>query len=240
MSHLVVKANDLIAFDTYKMILINALPHRPGQFIEIKVSDTMTPYLRRPLSVADYKNGELTLVYKVVGLGTKILSTVKPQSSLDVIEQLGNGFNLDTVEKNITLIGGGCGCVPLLFLAKELRLRRKTIKFIAGFQSSKDCFFVDEFSQLGAVKVITDDGTLGTQGNVITAMNHIIESYYYAVGPKSMLQAIATISKWGQMSLEERMGCGFGACMGCSIMTSQGIKRVCVDGPVFNTEDIIW
>lgn len=240
MSRLIVKANDLIAHNTYKMLLKDALPHLPGQFVEIKVNDTMTPFLRRPFSVADYENGILTIVYKVIGVGTQILSMIKPGSSLDVIEQLGNGFNLNINDKKVTLIGGGCGCAPLLYLAKELRRIEKTVTLVMGFSSKEDCFFIDDFYSLGETIVTTDDGTLGIKGNVVTMMNNIINDYYFAVGPEAMLKAVIKLSKRGQISLEERMGCGFGACMGCTILTHQGPKRVCVEGPVFKSEDLVW
>lgn len=240
MNRSIVKSNTIIAKDTYKMILESSTAHAAGQFVEVQVADSVVPFLRRPISVSDQTDSELTLVYKVFGSGTRLLSEVKAGSSLDILHQLGNGFSIHEEQSHVVLIGGGVGVPPLLLLAKTLKEQGKTMDIILGFATKDDVFYEKELSEFGSVHIATLDGTKGIKGNVIDVLRSIQYDYYYAVGPLGMLKALQRLDMNGELSLEERMGCGFGACMGCSIMTTEGAKRVCVDGPVFKAEVLSW
>lgn len=239
MNLLTVKKNEKIATDTYKMTLDSTTKHKAGQFVEIKVNNTIAPFLRRPISVSDSNEDGLTIVYKVFGSGTDILSKVSVGEEISCLEDLGNGFSL-TADSEICLVGGGIGVPPLLLLAKELKKQGKKITTVLGFSTKDDVFYEEELSQYSDVYITTLDGSYGIKGNVLDVMKDVSFSYYYAVGPTGMLKAIKKTYPKGQLSLEERMGCGFGACMGCSIMTKIGPKRVCVDGPVFDAEVLSW
>ena len=210
----------------------------PGQFVNIALANL---YLRRPISVADAEDGVLTLIYKVVGRGTEQMKGLARGERLDILTGLGNGFDTSKSGDSPLLVGGGVGVPPLYFLAKKLVSEGKKPRAVFGFASAQDSFFKSEFEALGCpVTVATVDGTLGVKGLVTDAMPSDY-SFFYSCGPlpmqKSLFKATSTS---GELSLEERMGCGFGACMGCSIETAKGAKRVCKDGPVFQKEDLLW
>lgn len=236
-----VDLNEKIARDIYKMILVGDTTHitAPGQFINIKIEGK---FLRRPISVCDYDSNTITIIYKVVGDGTEIMSECAKGDTLDILTGLGNGYDTSKSGENPLLIGGGVGVPPMYNLAKKLISEGKKVTVVLGFNSSVDVFYKKEFEELGAsVIVATADGTLGIKGFVTDAMEGIEYSYFYTCGPEVMFRAIENIVKTsGQYSFEERMGCGFGACMGCSCKTKYGNKRICKDGPVLEREEIIW
>ena len=212
---------------------------RCGQFVNIKLEGL---YLRRPISVCDCEGDTLTLIYKVVGRGTELMSGMKVGETLDLLTGLGNGYDLSKSGDNPLLIGGGVGVPPMYMLCKELIAEGKHPTVILGFNKADEVFYKDEFSALGArVLVATADGSVGIKGFVTNAMEGIDYSYFYTCGPEPMLKAVykATTTS-GQMSFEERMGCGFGACMGCSCKTLTGYKRICKEGPVMEKEEILW
>jgi len=210
----------------------------PGQFVNVRLDGL---YLRRPISVCDLGEGELTLVYKVVGKGTQKLSESKKGDEFDVLTGLGNGYDLSKSGDKPLLIGGGVGVPPLYYLAKKL-IEKGARPFVAlGFNRKEEVFFAREFEALGAaVKVATVDGSMGEKGFVTNILPESY-SYFYACGPEPMLKAVykATATE-GELSFEERMGCGFGACMGCSCKTLTGNKRICKDGPVMKKGEILW
>ena len=209
-----------------------------GQFVNILINGL---YLRRPISVCDYDEATLTLVYKVVGKGTEKMSNMQVGEKLDILTGLGNGYNLSLAGDNPLLIGGGVGVPPMYNLAKKLLQEGKKVSVILGFNTKEEVFFDKEFKTLGCqVKVTTVDGSFGIKGFVTDALPQDY-SYFYTCGPEPMLKALYNATKTsGQFSFEERMGCGFGACMGCSCKTLYGNKRICKDGPVLTKEEIIW
>ena len=210
-----------------------------GQFINIKLSGR---YLRRPISVCDCDDETVTIVYKVVGGGTEQLSLMQPGEELDILTGLGNGYDISLAGEAPLLLGGGVGVPPMYMLAKELIKAGKKVSVILGFNNASEIFYEQEFKDLGAdVAVTTVDGSYGVKGFVTDAMKDMDYSYFYTCGPEPMLKAIYSASKTsGQFSFEERMGCGFGACMGCSCKTITGYKRICKDGPVLKKEEILW
>ena len=212
---------------------------RPGQFVNVKLDGL---YLRRPISVCDRTENELTLIYKVVGKGTEKMQAMKGGEELDLLLGLGNGYNVDNAGDSPLLVGGGVGVPPLYLLAKELIKKGKNVTVILGFNTKSEIFFEEEFRALGAkVIVSTVDGSYGVKGFVTNAMEGINYTYFYSCGPEPMLKALfyaTNIS--GELSFEERMGCGFGACMGCSCKTIYGNKRICKEGPVLKKEEILW
>lgn len=215
---------------------------RPGQFINILLDNK---YLRRPLSVCDCtkgENGSVTVIYKTVGEGTLALSRLPAGTRLDVLTGLGNGYDTAPAGESPLLIGGGAGVPPMYMLCRELISLGKSVQVIAGWNSADEAFYTEEFRALGAsLTVATADGTMGIKGFVTDAMKNMKYSYIYACGPLPMLKAVdAAAVTEGQLSFEERMGCGFGACMGCSCKTKYGYKRICRDGPVLTREEIIW
>lgn len=212
---------------------------RPGQFINIKL-DGM--FLRRPISVCDVEDDILTIIYKIVGKGTELMSRMKSGTMLDVLSGLGNGYDTSVSGDSPLLIGGGVGVPPLYMLAKKLISEGKNVTVILGFNTKDEVFYESEFANLGAgVRVATADGSYGIRGFVTDAMTDGGYSYFYTCGPEPMLKAVYSKSDTsGQFSFEERMGCGFGACMGCSCKTVTGNKRICKEGPVLTKEDIIW
>ena len=226
--------------DVYRMKLRGDLTQitRPGQFVNIRLSGL---YLRRPISVCDAENGILTLIYKAVGEGTRQMSRMVVGENLDVLTGLGNGYDLSRAGEQPLLLGGGVGVPPLYLLAKELVRVGKTPRVILGFNTKDEVFYEEEFRALGCdVTVTTVDGTCGTMGFVTDAMGEGY-TFFYTCGPEPMLKAVFRASKAsGQMSFERRMGCGFGACMGCSCKTLTGNKRICKEGPVMDKEDILW
>ena len=210
-----------------------------GQFVNILLDGF---YLRRPISVCDRENGLLTIVYKVVGKGTEKMSAMKVGEVLDVLTGLGNGYDLSEAGEAPLLIGGGVGVPPMYLLAKDLIAAGKSVSVILGFNTKDEIFYEEEFRALGAkVLVTTVDGSYGIKGFVTDAMKDMNYSYFYTCGPEPMLKAIWKASvTGGQFSFEERMGCGFGACMGCSCKTLTGNKRICKEGPVMRKEEILW
>ncbi len=232
-----------IAKDVYKMQLKidTSFIKKPGEFINIEVKDA---YLKRPISISDYTKDSLTIIYKVVGFGTNYLKTLKENDVIKALVGLGNGFDINKDLKEVILVGGGVGVPPLYKLAKELLKNGVKVNVLLGFANVEDVFYENEFKALGCnVYVATMDGTYGEKGNVVNLMNNndLSDLYYYACGPEKMLKALMENStNKGQLSFEARMGCGFGACMGCSCKTISGYKRICKEGPVMNSEDILW
>lgn len=234
--------NVKIAKDVFKMILEGNTEYitNAGQFINIELPEL---YLRRPISVCDYDDKTVTIIYKVVGEGTEKMSKLSEGTELDVLTGLGNGFNLNCEGDKPLVIGGGVGTPPMYRLCKDLIAAGKKPTVILGFASKEDVFFEEEFKALGVdIYVLTNDGSVGTKGFVTDVMKDLKDyTYFYACGPMVMLKAICNATDIdGQVSLEERMGCGFGACMGCTIKTQEGYKRVCKEGPVFRKESLIW
>lgn len=211
---------------------------RPGTFVEIAIDGL---YLRRPISVCDVEAGKLTLIYKVVGKGTAKMAEAVPGDTFKILTGLGNGYDVEKAGAKPLIIGGGVGVPPLYLLAKELIKKGAKPVAVLGFNSASDVFFEEEFKKLGCeTRVTTVDGSYGSKGFVTDALPDDY-TYFYTCGPLPMLKAVYNKTKTGgQFSLEERMGCGFGACMGCSIMTAGGPKRVCKDGPVFEKEELLW
>ena len=212
---------------------------RCGQFVNIQLDGL---YLRRPISVCDCEGDSLTLIYKVVGVGTEQMSKMGVGDSLDLLTGLGNGYDTTPSGERPLLIGGGVGVPPLYMLCKKLIAEGKQPTVILGFNTSEEVFYADEFASLGAeVRITTVDGSSGIKGYVTDAMAELDYSYFYTCGPEPMLKAVykATATS-GQMSFEERMGCGFGACMGCSCKTITGYKRICKEGPVMRKEEVLW
>ena len=209
-----------------------------GQFVNIKLDGF---FLRRPISVCDVEGDVLTIVYKVVGKGTEAMAKMT-EGKLDVLTGLGNGYDLTRSGERPLLIGGGAGVPPMYMLCKRLIAEGKSPTVILGFGSAEEVFYEREFLDLGAKVIVTTvDGTQGIRGFVTDAMNDLDYTYFYTCGPEPMLKAVYDRSRTsGQFSFEERMGCGFGACMGCSCKTKYGNKRICRDGPVLEKEEIIW
>ncbi len=209
-----------------------------GQFINIKLDGL---YLRRPISVCDCEDGIITIIYKVVGKGTEQMQTMT-EGELDVLTGLGNGYDTSVSGDAPLLLGGGVGVPPLYMLAKKLIAEGKKVSVVLGFNTQSEVFYENEFKELGAtVFVTTVDGSYGIKGFVTDAITDIDYTYFYTCGPEPMLKAVYNATKTsGQLSFEERMGCGFGACMGCSCKTLYGNKRICKDGPVLVKEEIIW
>lgn len=236
----ILQENTALTDSVYRMVLAGdtSAITNPGQFVNIKLNGY---FLRRPISVCDYTADTLTLIYKVIGHGTALMSSMKPGMKLDLLTGLGNGYDLATAGNHPLLIGGGVGVPPLYHLAKRLIIRGCAVTVILGFNTASEIFYEDEFKKLGCtVEVTTVDGSYGTKGFVTAGMTRPY-SYYYACGPEPMLKAVFTTATTnGEMSFEERMGCGFGACMGCSCKTVTGFKRICKEGPVMKTEDILW
>ena len=210
-----------------------------GQFVNILLEGK---YLRRPISVCDVVGNTLIILYKVVGGGTEQMSKMSAGASLDVLTGLGNGYDKSKSGDAPLLIGGGVGVPPMYMLCKELIKSGKKVSVILGFNSKDEIFYENEFKELGAtVYVTTANGSYGTKGFVTDVMKDLDYSYFYTCGPEPMLKAVYSVSKTsGQFSFEERMGCGFGACMGCSCKTVTGYKRICKDGPVLEKEEILW
>lgn len=236
-----VESNRPLEESIYEMVLkgdTSSLKN-PGQFINIKLDGF---YLRRPISVCDYNEETITIIYKTVGEGTKAMSLLKEGAVLDILCGLGNGFDTSKSGNAPVLIGGGVGVPPMYNLCKKLISQGKQVKVILGFNKKSEMFYEDEFKNLGAeVYVTTADGSYGIKGFVTDALENIDYTYFYACGPVPMFKAVESVAVTsGQYSFEERMGCGFGACMGCSCKTKYGNKRICKDGPVLEREEIIW
>ena len=231
-----------LAKDVFRMVLqgdTSAIT-APGQFVNIALSGL---YLRRPISVCAVDGDRLTLIYKVVGAGTRAMSGMQPGATLDLLTGLGNGYDLGKSGDAPLLIGGGVGVPPLYELARRLIAQGKKVSAILGFNTADEVFYADEFAALGAkVLVTTVDGSVGTKGFVTDALTDVPGyTYVYTCGPEPMLKAVYGATETsGQYSFEERMGCGFGACMGCTCETKYGHKCICRDGPVLEKEEIVW
>ena len=235
-----IKENIALTDSVYKMTLqgdTSAIT-APGQFVNIQLDGL---YLRRPISVCDVQDDLLTIIYKVVGKGTKQMSAMTA-GKLDVLTGLGNGYDLSEAGDKPVLLGGGVGVPPMYLLAKELRKQGKDVQVILGFNTQSEVFYEEEFKAIGCdVTVTTVDGSYGTKGFVTDAMKNMDYTHFFTCGPEPMLKAVYRVSVTsGQMSFEKRMGCGFGACMGCSCKTITGYKRICKEGPVMRKEDILW
>jgi len=233
--------NTPLTENVFKMVLQGDVSEvtRPGQFINIKLDGF---YLRRPISVCDKADDTLTIIYKVVGEGTEYMATLTEGAELDVLIGLGNGFDVNASGDTALLLGGGVGVPPLYMLCKKLIEAGKKVTVCLGFNTKSEIFYEDEFKALGAdVRVATVDGTYGTKGFVTNLFEDVDYSYYYTCGPEPMLKAVySTCTRDGELSFEERMGCGFGACMCCSCKTVTGYKRICKEGPVMKKEEILW
>ena len=236
-----IKENIALTESVYKMTLSGDTSDitKSGQFVNVKI-DGM--FLRRPISVCDSEDGMLTLIYKVVGEGTEAMKKMEVGKELDVLTGLGNGYDLSKSGDVPMLIGGGVGVPPMYMLCKKLIAMGKQVKVVLGFNTKGEVFYENEFHALGAdVTVTTVDGSYGVRGFVTDVIKNADYSYFYACGPEPMLKALCDKTETsGQLSFEERMGCGFGACMGCSCKTKYGNKRICRDGPVLVKEEIIW
>lgn len=238
-----IEENIEIAKNTWKMRLLGdtSACTAPGQFVNLKLSGF---FLRRPISVCDYDQNSITIIYKVVGDGTKAMTTMAAGTEIDLLTGLGNGYDITKAGSTPVLIGGGAGVPPMYGLAKALLSSdpQRNVHVILGFNTADEIFYQEEFKKLGAmVHVATADGSAGTKGFVTNVLKTLDYSYFFTCGPAPMFQAIEKIAKTsGQYSFEERMGCGFGACMGCSCKTKYGNKRICKDGPVLEREEIIW
>lgn len=236
-----VTENRKIASSVYEMTLSGdtSAVTAPGQFVNIRLDGF---FLRRPISVCDCESGTLRLIYKVVGNGTQAMSKLQNDTELDVLTGLGNGYDTEKSGDRPLLLGGGVGVPPMYMLAKKLISEEKDVTVILGFNTENEVFYENEFQALGAkVLVTTADGSKGIKGFVTDAMDKVDYTYFYTCGPEPMLKAVYNKSTTsGQFSFEERMGCGFGACMGCSCKTKYGSKRICKDGPVLEKEEIIW
>ena len=208
-----------------------------GQFVDLRLPEK---YLRRPISVCDYAEGKLTLIYKVVGSGTEIMASLPVGTKLDVLTGLGNGYDTSLSGQNPVLVGGGVGVPPMYNLCRKLVAEGKTPQVVLGFNTAEEIFLADEFRALGVdVHVATADGSVGTKGFVTDVIRNLNYSYFYSCGPMPMFRAMEKVmTTSGQYSFEERMGCGFGACMGCTIQVKSGYARVCKDGPVFFREEV--
>lgn len=240
--YLKVLTNEKLTESVCKMTLMGdqSAIERPGQFVNIALDGL---FLRRPISVCDVNGNELTIIYKIVGKGTTKMSKMKGGEILDILSGLGNGYFTDLSGDKPLLIGGGVGVPPMYLLCKELLKEGKTPTVILGFNTKAEIFYEKEFKALGVnVLVATADGSYGIKGFVTDAIKEVSEySYVYTCGPEPMLKAVYNATNTsGQYSFEERMGCGFGACMGCTCKTKYGNKRICKDGPVLVKEEIIW
>ena len=234
-------SNEALTDSVYKMILAGdtSAITAAGQFVNIQLEGK---FLRRPISVCDYDNETLTIVYKVVGKGTEQMSAMTAGEKLDILTGLGNGYDLSLSGDKPVLLGGGVGVPPMYNLAKKLLAQGKDVTVILGFNTKSEVFYEEEFKALGCkVIVATADGSHGVKGFATTPLAELDYTYFYTCGPEPMLKAVYKATNTsGQMSFEERMGCGFGACMGCSCKTLTGYKRICKEGPVMKKEEILW
>ena len=235
--------NKALTRDVWRMVLQGDTQWitRPGQFVNIEIEGM---YLRRPISICDWDEQSITIIYKVVGRGTKAMSQMEIGAQLDLLTGLGNGFDADIECEKPLLVGGGVGVPPLYRLAKELLKRGRKVSVVLGFNTASEVFYAEEFAALGAdVFVSTVDGSQGVKGFVTDAIKEkaIDFDFFYSCGPLPMLKAIYAATECdGEYSFEERMGCGFGACMGCSCQTKKGSKRICKEGPVLKRDEIIF
>ena len=235
-----IASNKQVGKDVFEMVLKGDLSSikNPGEFVEVKLDGY---YLRRPISVSEFDKESLTLLYKVLGHGTKDMSTYSEGKELDVLVNLGNGFDVSLSQKPL-LVAGGIGIAPMFALARKFNELGIKPTLIYGAAKKDDIVLVEKLSELANLILCTDDGSIGYKGNPVSYLKeHNVEfDKYYACGPQVMLKYLALYSQEGYVSLEARMGCGFGACMGCSIKTTNGPKRVCKEGPVFEASEVIF
>ena len=235
-----IKSNRPLTADVFEMRLLGdtGAITAPGQFVNIKLEGL---FLRRPISVCDWDESGLTIIYKVVGKGTEQMSRMTEGQELDVLTGLGNGFDVTKCGDHTVVIGGGVGVPPMYGLAKALLKEGKKVTAILGFNKESEIFYEEQFKALGIETIITTvDGSVGVKGFVTDALPENYD-FFCTCGPEPMLKALYNATKTsGLLSFEERMGCGFGACMGCSCETKYGKKRICKDGPVLEKEEIIW
>jgi len=242
-----VESNELICtrdgsnalLSVWKMILSGDTSHitAPGQFVNIAVPGK---FLRRPISICDWDESTITIVYRIVGEGTFDLSRIRKGETLDMLCGLGNGFSTEGCSKPL-LVGGGVGLPPMLGLAKSFIKKNISPTVVAGFNTGEEVMLEKEFLSAGIeLKIATMDGSKGLKGTVMEQIKNLEFDKFLACGPKPMLKALTDLQVPGELSVEERMGCGFGVCMGCSCKTRSGMKRVCKEGPVFKKEDLIW
>ena len=238
-----IESNDPVARDTFRIVLRTDGPVavRSGQFVDLALPEF---YLRRPISISDALPDGVILYYKVVGEGTRAMSTMPAGSRLELLLPLGSGFHPEKCDKAALLIGGGLGAAPLCLLAKELLAQGKQVTAVLGFNKADEICLADELKALGVpVLIATMDGSVGTKGFVTDAIAAAKPAFdrFYSCGPLPMLKAVCkTLDAAGEISLEERMGCGAGFCYGCTVQTASGPRRVCADGPVFDKEEILW
>ena len=234
-----IRSNVALTDSVYKMVLVGDTSDitNCGQFVNIQLDGL---FLRRPISVCDYEGKTLTIVYKVVGKGTEAMSAMVPGQKLDILTGLGNGYDTSCSGDRPVLVGGGVGVPPMYNLCKKLIAEGKQPQVVLGFNTASELFLAEEFMALGAdVYIATADGSVGTKGFVTDVLQALDYTYFYSCGPMPMFKAMEKVmTTSGQYSFEERMGCGFGACMGCTIQTANGYKRVCKDGPVFFREEV--
>ena len=230
-----------MATDTYMMSLAGNTSSlsRPGQFVNIAVDGL---FLRRPLCVSDWDGSGMTLIYTVVGAGTKILSEMKENKPLDMLVGLGNGYDLDIASgKKIVLVAGGAGVAPFVGMARRFHEKGENFAVVLGFNDAASVLGEKELKPYCSdIRISTDNGTFGTKGNVTDVLKDMDYDYYFACGPEPMLAALHSLEKEGQLSLDARMGCGFGVCMGCSRVMKTGTKRICADGPVFHSFEVMF
>lgn len=236
-----ITSNEQLTENVFKMVLSGdtSAVTASGQFINIKIDSL---YLRRPISIFDCNENELSIIYKIVGSGTEIMSNMSVGAKLDCLVGLGNGFDISKAGESPVVIGGGVGVPPMYYLAKKLIEDGKTVTAVLGFNTANEIFGKEDFEALGVKTIVTTvDGSEGTKGFVTDALKDIDYTYFFTCGPEPMLKALYNNTNTsGQFSFEERMGCGFGACMGCSCKTKYGNKRICKEGPVLVKEEIIW
>ena len=236
-----VKQVTAVAANTYEILLAGDTDGLdvPGRFVNIRLDGF---YLRRPLSICDCSNGLLTLIFKAVGAGTKKLAMLPSGTQLNLLTGLGNGYDLSRAGEHPLLIGGGAGVPPMFLACKKLTDMGNKPIVILGFNSADEVFYVDRFRNLGVeVLITTADGSMGIRGFVTDALPGLDYTYYYTCGPEPMLKTVYQSAQGnGEFSFEERMGCGFGACVGCTCKTKYGNKRICRDGPVLIKEEIVW
>ena len=236
-----IRSNVALTDTAYKMVLAGdtSAITASGQFVNIQLDGL---FLRRPISICDYDDENFTIIYKVVGKGTEAMAAMAPGTKLDILTGLGNGYDISLVGEKPVLMGGGIGVPPMYNLAKKLLAAGKEIQVILGFNTASEVFYEEEFKALGcSVTVTTVDGSYGVKGFITTPLENMDYDYFCTCGPEPMLKAVYKATKTpGQMSFEERMGCGFGACMGCSCKTLTGYKRICKEGPVMKKEEILW
>ena len=240
-SYFTILQNRPIARDVRELVLAGDASGftAPGQFAQVRLDSF---FLRRPISLCAKDNDRITLIYKEVGAGTKALGSLPEGTTLDLLTGLGNGYDLDAAGERPLLLGGGVGVPPLYELAKQLSAHGLRPLAILGFNTAAEVFYTERFAEYCDVTLVTADGSAGKKGFVTDALpDRDAYSYFYACGPLPMLRAVSgALDCGGQLSLEERMACGFGACVGCTIQTKNGARRVCKDGPVFRKEELVW